>query len=161
MNSISSFLLSWINGKGYYYQAYSNNHNMPEISIIVDNCGSQNKNNIMIHFMNMIKERRFFGIPDLHFYTKVRINNYRYHVFNSLNLLYQKQNVFSFEKWCETFNTRNNVEVIQMFHENFFNLESYLNDLYNIPDTKTVNINHVFQVGTHWLLLGFLWQGRV
>ena len=43
--------------------------------------------------------------------------------------MYQKQNVFTFEKFCEIFNTRNNVEVIQMFHENFFDLESFLNDL--------------------------------
>ena len=33
-----------------------------------------------------------------------------------------------------------------MFHENFFGLESFLNDIYGIPDPKTVNINHVFQV---------------
>ena len=33
-----------------------------------------------------------------------------------------------------------------MFHENFFDLESFLNDLYERPDPKTVNINHVFQV---------------
>ena len=28
----------------------------------------------------------------------------------------------------------------------FFDLESSLKDLYDIPDPKTVNINHVFQV---------------
>ena len=33
-----------------------------------------------------------------------------------------------------------------MFHEKFFGLESFLNDLYYIPDPKTVNINHVFQM---------------
>ena len=33
-----------------------------------------------------------------------------------------------------------------MFHEKFFDLELFLNDLCNIPDPKTFNINHVFQV---------------
>ena len=37
-----------------------------------------------------------------------------------------------------------------MFHENFFDLESFLNDLYDKPDPKTVNINHVFQVKNSW-----------
>ena len=31
-----------------------------------------------------------------------------------------------------------------MFHENFFDLGSFLDDPYNIPDTKTVNINNLF-----------------
>ena len=43
-------------------------------------------------------------------------------------------------------NTSNNVEVIQTYHENFFDLESFLNDLYNITDTETVKINNLFQV---------------
>ena len=33
-----------------------------------------------------------------------------------------------------------------MFHENIFYLESFLGDLYNIPDYKNANINHVFHV---------------
>ena len=53
---------------------------------------------------------------------------------------------FTFEKFCENLNARYNVEVIQMFHENFFDLESFLDDLYERPDPKTFNINHVFQV---------------
>ena len=43
-------------------------------------------------------------------------------------------------------NTSNNVEVIQRYHGNFFDLESFLNDLYDIPDPNTANINHVFWV---------------
>ena len=33
-----------------------------------------------------------------------------------------------------------------MFHEKLFDLESFLNDLYNRTDPKTINTNHVFQV---------------
>ena len=33
-----------------------------------------------------------------------------------------------------------------MFHEDFFDLESFLNNNYDIPDPKNVKINHVFQV---------------
>ena len=33
-----------------------------------------------------------------------------------------------------------------MFHENFFDLGSFVDDIYDRPDTKTVNINHFFQV---------------
>ena len=61
-------------------------------------------------------------------------------------MLYRKQNVFTFEKWCEILNSSNNVELIQMFHEMFFDLVSLLDDIYDIPDPKTVNINHIFQV---------------
>ena len=42
-------------------------------------------------------------------------------------------------------NTINNVEGIQIFNEEIFYLESFLNNLYDRSDPKTVNINHVFQ----------------
>ena len=35
---------------------------------------------------------------------------------------------FTLEKYCEILNTRNKVEVIQMLHEKFFELESFLDD---------------------------------
>ena len=46
---------------------------MPEISIIVDNCSGQNKNNVTIRFMNMIKEGGLFGIATFNFYIKGHI----------------------------------------------------------------------------------------
>ena len=52
-------------------------------------------------------------------------------------------------------NTINNVEFIQMFHENFFNLELFLDDIYDIPDPKTVNINNVFQMKEEWVHTGY------
>ena len=52
-------------------------------------------------------------------------------------------------------NTINNNEVIQISHENFFDLELFLNGLYNRPDTKTVNINHVFQVKKELAHIGY------
>ena len=69
---------------------------MPEISILVDNCGVQNKNNVMIRFLNMAKEGGFFGTAILHFYIKRHTNNYRDPAFNIIKLLYRKQNFFTF-----------------------------------------------------------------
>ena len=70
-------------------------------------------------------------------------------------MLCRKQISLLFDKCCEIFNTRNNVEVIQIFHEKLFYLESFLNDLYNIPNPKTVNINHVFQVKKESAHIGY------
>ena len=39
MNNISYCVLCWLNDKGYYSQSYGNNHKMPEIDILVGNCG--------------------------------------------------------------------------------------------------------------------------
>ena len=100
----------------------------------------------MIRFMNMIKEGGILGADTLYFYIKGYTKNDCNHAFNSLKVLYWKQNVFTFDNFCNIFNTRNNVEVIQMFHKKCFDLESLLNDLWDRPDPKTFNINHVFQV---------------
>ena len=55
MNNIVYCLLRWLNYKGYYSQSYRKDNKMPEIAILVDNYGGQNKNNLMILFMNIIK----------------------------------------------------------------------------------------------------------
>ena len=53
---IDSCLLRWMNDKGYYNKLYGKKNKIPEISILIKNCGGQNKNNAMIRFPNMIKE---------------------------------------------------------------------------------------------------------
>ena len=146
MKNISSWLLRYLNDKRCLSQSYGKNHKMPVIAVLVYNCCGQNKNNILIHFLNMIKERGFFDSAILYFYIKGHTNNYCEYAFNSLKFMYQKQNVFTFDKCCEILNTSINVEFIQMFHENFFVLELFMNDVYNIPDPKNVNINHILQV---------------
>ena len=117
---------------------------MPEIDIHVDNCGGQNNNNAMIHFLNMIKKGGFFGAANFHFFIKSHTKNDLDCTFNSLKVLYRKQHVYTFEKCYKFFNTSKNVEVIQMFHEKVFDLESSRDDIYDIPDPKTVNINNLF-----------------
>ena len=93
------------------------------MAIPVENYGVQNKNNVMIHFMNMIKYGGFFRTDTLHLYIKAHTNNECGRTFKNLNLLYWKKNDFAFDECCENLNTSNNVEVIQNFHEYFFDLE--------------------------------------
>ena len=76
---------------------------------------------------------------------KVHTNNDYDCAFNSLKVLYRKQSIFNFDNRYEILDTGNNVEVIQMFHKNFFDLESFLNDIYDRPGPRNVNINYVFQ----------------
>ena len=145
MNNIASWLLCWLNEKECYSREYSKNHKMSEISIFVESCSTQKENNVMIRFIKMTKEGWFFGTDHLHFYIKGHTKNDCDHAFNSLKVLYRKQNVFTFENCCEILNTSNNFEVIKMFYQNFFDLKSFLNDLYGIPYPKTANINHATQ----------------
>ena len=91
INNIASCLLHCINDKGCYSQSYGKNHNMPEISILVDNCGGHNNNNVMIRFLNIIKEGGLFGVDTLYFYIKEHTNNDRERTFNSLKGLYRKK----------------------------------------------------------------------
>ena len=90
MNNISSCLLIWCNNKGYYSQSYGNNNKMPEIAIVVENCGGQKNHNVMICFLNMIREGVFFGMATLNLYIKVHTQNYCDRAFNSPKVLYRK-----------------------------------------------------------------------
>ena len=91
MNKISFCLICWLNYKGYYYQSYSKNNHMPKIAILFYYCGGQNKTNVMIRFLNIIKEGGLFGTATLNFYIKGHTNNYYNRACNRLKLLYRKQ----------------------------------------------------------------------
>ena len=106
MNNIAYFLLLCLNDKGYYSQSYGKNNKAPEIAILVDNCGGKNKNNVIIIFLNIIKEGGFSGTDALKFYMKGHTKNDCDRAFNSLKVLYWKQNVFTFEKCCDILSTR-------------------------------------------------------
>ena len=136
---------------------------MPEIYIHISNYGGQNKKSVMIRSLIMIKEGGFFGADTLHFYIQGHTQNGCYRASNSLKVMYRNQNIFTFENSCEILNTSNNVEVVQMFHEKFFDLGSLLDDLYDRPDPKTVNINYVFKVKKESAHIGYCQQfhGRV
>ena len=103
----------------------------------------------------MIKEGGFFGVDTLYFYIKGHTKNDCDSAFNSLKVLYRKKVFLTFEDWCEVLNSSNNVEVIQMYHEKFFDLELFLNDICNIPDPKTVNINLILLVKKERTPIGY------
>ena len=48
MKNIAYCLFGWLNDKGYYSQSCDRNHKMPGIALLVENCGVQNKNNLII-----------------------------------------------------------------------------------------------------------------
>ena len=96
MKNIASCLLCWINVKGYYYKSYGKNNKMTEITIIVDNCGAQNKNNAMIYFINMLKQGGLYWTANLHFYIRSHMKNGRDRAFDRLKALYWKQSMFHF-----------------------------------------------------------------
>ena len=103
MKILESCLLRWINDKGYSSQSYGKNHKMPEIAILVDNCGGQRNINCGNYpfYINMIKDGGFFGTATFHLYIKVNTNNDCDCAFNSLNMMYWKKCIFTFEKFCE------------------------------------------------------------
>ena len=137
MNNISYCLLHWFNDKGYHYQSYNNTNKMPEIDILVDNFGCQNKNNVMIHFLNMIKGVVFFGTDHFHFYIKSHTKTMTNHLTaliwcagSKISLLLRSAVKF----WIPSIMLR------------LFKYSMKMDDLYGRPGHKTVYINHVFQV---------------
>ena len=119
---------------------------MNEISILVENCGGQNKNNVMIRFLNMIKEGEFIGANTLRLYIKGHTKNDCTHAFNILEEIYRKQMPLLLRSAVKILIPEIILKLFKCFTKNFFDLESFLNDVYDRPDSKTVNINHVFQM---------------
>ena len=112
----------------------------------------------------MIKEGELFGKDTFYSYINGHTKNDCDLVFNSLKLLYRKQNFFIFDNCCGILNTTNNVEVIQMFHENYltWNYSSMVSmiDL-NLKLSTSIKFPGEKRVGTYWLLSRVPWQDRI
>jgi hypothetical protein len=65
-----------------------------QLSIIIDNCGGQNKNNYVLRLALWLVESKFFVKVELIFYIRGHTKNACDRLFNQLKLQYHKRQTF-------------------------------------------------------------------
>ena len=91
-NNIASCLLINLKRRGWL-----NRPNFAELTYIVDNCGAQNKNEIIVRLLMWLVEYNIF--PRVRFFlVRGRTKNAADRIFNLLKLHYHQKNIYSYDQ---------------------------------------------------------------
>jgi len=93
-----------------------------QLSIIMDNCGGQNKNNYVLRLALWLVERKFFVKVELIFYIRGHTKNACDRLFNQLKLRYHKRQTFMMHQMVETMNEGANATLQEAIAGNYFML---------------------------------------
>ena len=88
-----------------------------------DNCGGQNKNEMVVRFLMWVVEAGYFPLVQIIFLVKGHTKNACNRMFNLLKLDYHHTNTYTMEQCVENLNKNQHVEVSLMEPEDFFDFK--------------------------------------
>ena len=117
-----------------------------QLSIILDNCGGQNKNNFVLRLALWLVERSFFKKVEIIFYIRGHTKNACDRLFNQLKLRYHKQQIFTMGQMVENLNSSANVTFKEAIATDFFDYGELFDEFYAKFPPSTIQQNHIFWV---------------
>jgi hypothetical protein len=117
-----------------------------KLTIAMDNCGGQNKNNVVLRFALYLVGMRYFLTVEFVFYIRGHTKNACDRMFNQMKLKYHKKDIFSWSQALETLNTKENVRIVDDQEAMFKDFGALLNKFYGSIKAGTVQKNHIFKV---------------
>jgi hypothetical protein len=114
------------------------------ITIAMDNCGSQNKNNHVLRLAAYLVEMKFFLEVEFVFYVRGHMKNACDIIFNQMKLRFQMQDIFTYKQALDALGKQDNVTMMGATEGMFNNYGSLLDKYYNNFKTVTIHQNHVF-----------------
>ena len=116
-----------------------------ELSIIMDNCGGQNKNRMVLWLALYLVELGYFNAVNICFLIRGHTKNLCDRLFNLLKKHYRPQNIYTMEMLKNTLASEQ-VEVHTVQPGDFGNYDQLLDEFYLRFPTGTVQTNHIFRV---------------
>ena len=116
-----------------------------ELTIIMDNCGGQNKNKMVLRMLLFLVERRLYKRVNACFLVAGHTKNVCDRLFNLLKLTYRANNIYVFPQLMEALNTAEDVAAVRVLPDDFYDWDDFENKLYRQITTGTVNRTHLFQ----------------
>lgn len=117
-----------------------------ELNIIMDNCGGQNKNNMVLRLAAYLVEMKYFMKVNFIFYIVGHTKNACDRWFNTLKKTYRRSNVYTMEQLLEVMKTNENINVNDVTESDFKDFDKFLNQFYKKLESGSVSKNHVFTV---------------
>ena len=116
------------------------------LTIIMDNCGGQNKNKMVLRLALFLVESNFFKTVEFIFYIRGHTKNVCDRLFNLLKIRYHKSNVYTMEMLVEVLNAMDDVTFTHVPTDVFYNYDKMLDQFYKNFRPGTVQKNHYFVV---------------
>ncbi len=116
------------------------------LSIIMDNCGGQNKNKMVLQLALYLVEMKCFKKVEFIFYVKGHTKNVCDRLFNLLKIRYHKANVYTMDMLSEVCNAMNDISFSHIANDVFFDYDAMLDMFYSNFKPGTIQVNHYFKV---------------
>ena len=116
-----------------------------ELSIVMDNCGGQNKNCMVLRLGLYLVEVGYFKTVNLIFLVRGHTKNPCNRMFNTLKKDYHRSNCYTFAMLADMLCSEN-VEVLPVEEDDWENWDAYLDTFYMRFQSGTVQCNHIFSV---------------
>lgn len=126
--------LGWLRGGG------------KKLSIVMDNCAGQNKNNSVLRLALLLVELQFFKTVEFIFYVRGHTKNVCDRMFNLLKKRFTPAQVYSVDQLILLLNAEHNVNYNQVTSDVFYNYSTLLSMFYKNMEAGTVKKYHQFWV---------------
>ncbi len=142
-NNVASLIVKGLRELGWLKE---NGSTGKQLSIILDNCGGQNKNNFVLRLALWLVERKFFKKVEMIFYVRGHTKNACDRLFNQLKLQYHRSQVFTMGQMVQLLNSSLNVSFKEARSEDFADYGALLDKFYKKFPAGTIQRNHIFWV---------------
>ena len=116
------------------------------LTIVMDNCGGQNKNRMVLQLALYLVEQKYFSTVEFIFYIRGHTKNVCDRLFNLLKIRYHKSNIYTMDMLVDVLNSTDDVTFIHASDSFFYDYDSMLNEFYKNFPSGTIQKNHYFSV---------------
>jgi len=116
------------------------------LTIVMDNCGGQNKNRMVLRLALYLVEQKYFSTVEFIFYIRGHTKNVCDRLFNLLKIRYHKSNIYTMDMLVDVLNSTDDVTFIHASDSFFYDYDSMLNEFYKNFPSGTIQKNHYFSV---------------
>ena len=115
-----------------------------ELTIMMDNCAGQNKNNMVIRLALLLSEWNYYTKVNIAFYIAGHTKNSCDRLFNVLKQTYRKTNIYTMEQMLEELNKNRLVTAVQALEANIADYNAFEDKVYKQLVSGTIKQNHMF-----------------
>ena len=115
-----------------------------ELTIVMDNCGGQNKNRMVLRLALLFVDLGFYKQVNCLFLVAGHTKTSCDRLFHVLKIAYRRQNVVAMKHLIEVLNTCQYVTAVQVNDGDIKHFEKFENTIYKGIATGTVNRSHIF-----------------
>jgi hypothetical protein len=139
-NNVTSLLMHYFFEKDWLMK----NNAGKSLSLAMDNCGGQNKNNNVLCLAPHLVEMGYSRSCKFEFYIRGHTKKACDRLFNQMKIRFHKRDVYSYKNLLEIIRAQYNVTIIDATEDLLLDYRKFMDEQYNSFKAGTINKNHIF-----------------